>query len=391
MRARRSRSARSTRRRRAARRPGPTFINFGWALTPQPKIIPIDGSTMTVMVDGTPLGPVDYNHERPDIEALFPGFQNTAGANGAVGFRVIDTTTLTNGLHTISWTVTDSEGITEGIGSRFFTVSNGVGRRDRQAVDSAAASARATMARAEDIAPAPQDDAPVLARRGWDLDGPWRWYGVGGAGRAVIRGEEIDRFELALGEHAGAHYTGHLRVGEALAPLPVGFAAGRDDGPVHMGAGRRFCRALRPGVRAVGGNAGRSAARGAGHPRAEGEWPRRGAGHDRHPADATGGGATVRAGRVGGGSGCGSGERESTRCTCGRIRRRAARRCSWARRRSAARGRMSRRCTAISSASRASGSRCRACFPGTYDLAVFPWSNVTGGFAPPNVVHVTVR
>ena len=25
--------------------------------------------------------------------------------------------------------------------------------------------------------------------------------------------------------------------------------------------------------------------------------------------------------------------------------------------------------------------------PGTYDLAVFPWSNVTGAFAPPNVVR----
>ncbi len=106
---------------------GAGFINFGWALTPQPKIIPIDGSTMTVMVDGVALGPVDYNHERPDIEMLFPGFQNTAGANGAVGFRVIDTTTLTNGLHTISWTVTDSLGVTEGIGSRFFTVTNGSG------------------------------------------------------------------------------------------------------------------------------------------------------------------------------------------------------------------------------------------------------------------------
>ncbi len=106
---------------------GSSFLNFGWALTPQPKIIPINGSTITVMVDGAPLGPVDYNHERPDIETLFPGFQNTAGANGAVGFRVIDTTTLTNGLHTISWTVTDSLGVTEGIGSRFFTVANGAG------------------------------------------------------------------------------------------------------------------------------------------------------------------------------------------------------------------------------------------------------------------------
>ena len=93
---------------------GASFINFGWALTPQPKLIPLDGSTITVIVDGTPLGPVDYNHERPDIEALFPGFQNTAGPNGAIGFRVIDTTTLTNGLHTISWTVTDNLGVDGG-------------------------------------------------------------------------------------------------------------------------------------------------------------------------------------------------------------------------------------------------------------------------------------
>ncbi len=199
---------------------GAGFINFGWALTPQPKIIPIDGSTITVMVDGAPLGPVDYNHERPDIETLFPGFQNTAGANGAVGFRVIDTTTLTNGLHTISWTVTDSLGITEGIGSRFFTVANGAGTPVTAAVEGAASSrVRAT---AEIIGGAPQDEAPVLARRGWDLEGPWRWYGVGGARRAVIRGEEVDRFELALGEHAGDHYTGHVRVGEALTPLPIG-------------------------------------------------------------------------------------------------------------------------------------------------------------------------
>ena len=28
---------------------------------------------------------------------------------------------------------------------------------------------------------------------------------------------------------------------------------------------------------------------------------------------------------------------------------------------------------------------------GSYDLAVFPWSNVIGLFAPPSVVRVTVR
>ena len=106
---------------------GPSFVNFGWALTPQPKVIPIDGSTISVLVDGNPIGTVDYNHERADIETLFPGFQNTAGPNGAVAFRMIDTTRLTNGLHTISWTVSDSQGAIEGIGSRYFAVSNGAG------------------------------------------------------------------------------------------------------------------------------------------------------------------------------------------------------------------------------------------------------------------------
>ena len=37
---------------------GSRYLNFGWVLTPQPKRIPQDGSTITVLVDGTPVGPV---------------------------------------------------------------------------------------------------------------------------------------------------------------------------------------------------------------------------------------------------------------------------------------------------------------------------------------------
>ena len=59
----------------------------------------------------------------PTSRRSFPDLNNT---NGAIGFRVIDTTALTNGLHTIAWTVTDNLGATEGIGSRYFRVSNGV-------------------------------------------------------------------------------------------------------------------------------------------------------------------------------------------------------------------------------------------------------------------------
>ena len=41
---------------------------------------------------------------------------------------MIDSTTLSNGVHTISWGVTDNAGNAEGIGSRYFTVLNGADR-----------------------------------------------------------------------------------------------------------------------------------------------------------------------------------------------------------------------------------------------------------------------
>lgn len=98
-----------------------TIINFGWALTPQPRIIPIDGSTIDVLVDGVFRGHPVYNNFRADIANLFPGLRNT---NGAVGYFVLDTTTLANGLHTISWVIRDDGGQVAGVGSRFFRVQN---------------------------------------------------------------------------------------------------------------------------------------------------------------------------------------------------------------------------------------------------------------------------
>ena len=37
---------------------------------------------------------------------------------------MIDTTKLTNGLHNIAWSVTDSAGNAAGVGSRYFIVQN---------------------------------------------------------------------------------------------------------------------------------------------------------------------------------------------------------------------------------------------------------------------------
>ena len=336
---------------------GASFVNFGWALTPLPKSIPLDGSTMSVLVDGAAIGTVDYNHERADIETLFPLYANTVGSNGAVGFRIIDTTTLANGLHTISWTVVDDQGWIEGIGSRYFTVSNGAGALTA-AEDTASSVARAMDAaqvRAVDLTPL--DPTAIDGRRGWDLSAPYQAFAPGASGRLVVRSEEVNRLELSLGR--GRH-EGYLRTSDGLAPLPIGSHLDQTTGVFTWAPGVGFVgtydfvfvrsdvtsAAMRREVRVI--------------LQPKGSGLRRPAGRDRRAAVAAGRGAAVRARWVGGGSECHCrhGDRDGARVGV------SAR--GWAagvpRRRDvmAVRGRMSRRCTATNSATRALGSWCRA-------------------------------
>jgi Beta-propeller repeat len=100
---------------------GNAYLNFGWAVTPQPNTIPKDGSTMFVYIDNVPVGHPVYNNFRSDIASLFPGLNNS---NGAVGYYIIDTTKLSNGLHSLAWSVLDNAGHSGGIGSRLFIVQN---------------------------------------------------------------------------------------------------------------------------------------------------------------------------------------------------------------------------------------------------------------------------
>lgn len=107
--------------------PGPgqtwsgTQVNFGWALTPPPKWIPYDGSTIYWSIDSVIKGKVDYGDHRADIEEAFPEYLNSAGAGG---HKYIDTTQYTNSVHTIGWLAYDSDGVGDGMGSRFFEIQN---------------------------------------------------------------------------------------------------------------------------------------------------------------------------------------------------------------------------------------------------------------------------
>ena len=104
---------------------GTGFFNFGWALTPLPNSIPTNGSTITVWVDGAALGHPSYNNYRGDIATLFPGIRQLQRGGGCIHAQHDG---YADGVHTIAWSVTDSAGNTDGIGSRYFSILNSVGR-----------------------------------------------------------------------------------------------------------------------------------------------------------------------------------------------------------------------------------------------------------------------
>jgi hypothetical protein len=197
---------------------GSNYVNFGWALTPQPKAIPTDGSTFLVYVDGVPLGPVTYNSFRSDVAALFPGYANSGGA---VGYRVLDTTTLDEGLHTIAWTVADNLGAAAGIGSRYFTVSNSAPGTASFAAG-VSAGMRARVGRAVQV-PARVDGVDI-GRYVASLD----LLPLGDGGARLVTLAPLGRIELTLEREpsrgCGATWSGYHVVEGQTRTLPSGSA-----------------------------------------------------------------------------------------------------------------------------------------------------------------------
>jgi sugar lactone lactonase YvrE len=142
-----------------------TIQNFGWALTPG-ATCSIANPNVQVAIDSGPLVPVVYGDARSDIAGGFPGYTNAAAAGG---HYPLDTTTLTNGMHTIVWFVTDSCGHADGMGSRFFTVANASSIASTAPVSIAARAAREwTLVRGTTLVepPAAMADATRVVRVG---------------------------------------------------------------------------------------------------------------------------------------------------------------------------------------------------------------------------------
>jgi len=222
-----------------------TYNNFGWVLTPHSGInaeMDVTGAGMAVFVDGVPIGTPTYNLCRgsnavggtvppgvscnDDISTLFASgnYRNLLPGRGAIGVLTFNTASLSNGLHSIAWGVTDSAGRTSGIGSRFFTVLNGAGDWMGEAtVAFANAVGQEAGLRATDVSTLGMATGLVQARAGYDLYAPYRLITSTTSGTRTVEAAEMDRVELALPMPISeARWDGYLVRNGRLMPLPPG-------------------------------------------------------------------------------------------------------------------------------------------------------------------------
>ena len=200
---------------------GRGYINLGWVLTPMPNMIPADGSTINVWVDGIISGHPTYNLYREDIAAIFPGYANSDHAGGRF---ILDTTAYKNGLHTIHWTAADNAGNQDGIGSRFFEILN----TDQAAAASGKKEVQARIPR-EELARIPLDySGPISFKKGFDRESIPQTVYPGDNGITSLSIRELERVVIYLDgpgaaeNSAGDGYTGYLASGDRLTGLPAG-------------------------------------------------------------------------------------------------------------------------------------------------------------------------
>jgi Tol biopolymer transport system component len=203
---------------------GATYRTWGWALTPRPKTIPANGS-ISVLIDGASVGPVSYGYARADVGALFPGLNNS---DGPVGFKDIDTRILSNGVHTISWTVTDNNGVSEGIGSRYFEVLN------------PGSTVTATSATLLDATVPDLPVAATPARLIRHLEGTRERVPIDTRGTRHVILRALDIAHLELGGSTGTPYEGYVVNAGKLEPLPIGSTFYADDGVFSWQLGPGF-------------------------------------------------------------------------------------------------------------------------------------------------------
>jgi hypothetical protein len=170
--------------------------------------------------------PVTYGLSRPDVAALFPGYSNDPNPGGAI---YLDTSTLANGSHQISWLVTDDCGRQDGVGSRNFIVLNAAPPPDANVTPPADP---ATVAAASVLNSS--TDAIEVSRNGV----AWQTVSPTASGVRVIQVNQGARIEVRL--PAGETYAGYEVADDRLRALPIGSSLDATAGVFYWQPGAGF-------------------------------------------------------------------------------------------------------------------------------------------------------
>lgn len=212
---------------------GNKFTNSGWVLTPLPNKIPVNGSTISVYIDGVKLGTANYNGYREDIATLFPGYANSGGASAWLKF---DTTDYSNGIHSIYWIAEDDAGNADGIGSRFFTVQNTGNDKPAQAAGDTTGWTENWKLRPG----IPMDyTASVEVINGYRAGIKPQEVYPDETGIITIETVESERVEIRLNS-SSRQWLGKRMVDGELRPLPIGSTFDAVNGVFYWGPGPGF-------------------------------------------------------------------------------------------------------------------------------------------------------
>ncbi|MCU0286204.1 MAG: Ig-like domain-containing protein [Acidobacteria bacterium] len=211
---------------------GTGYMNWGWALTKLPRMIPKDGSTIQVWIDGNFMGTLDgYNGPNPAIKKLFPGLKNS---DGPTGFYRLDTTQFANGVHLISWTVIDNGGHKEGIGSRYFNIYNAGNTvisslRDDNINDA--------LSRSEFY----NCTTGIKVKKGFETSMTSQETEIypDEEGQVFLQVEELQPVEIQL-DAGNSILSGYLEMDGRLEPLPIGSSLDRSNGVFRWQPGPGF-------------------------------------------------------------------------------------------------------------------------------------------------------
>ncbi len=212
---------------------GTSYVNYGWVLAPQPNMIPYNGSTINVWVDGKYLGHPIYNQYREDIAGLFPGLNNS---NGAAGYFYIDTTGYLDGIHTIAWVVKDNAGNEEGIGSRYFSIINSY--RSSQEMNSSYMSGYQSVYNTNSVITV--NSSPISILKGFKLDGKKSTIYPDHENVFHVTLSPLDRVEIHIGKVSNGTMSGYMNIGERCSPLPVGSSLDISNGIFYWQPGPGF-------------------------------------------------------------------------------------------------------------------------------------------------------